>query len=143
MIRDLFNKDQPVFVRFQGDRFSVGKRRREQLQGVITDMIPMRKRFEGNLLVCSSADGITGKHGQRCALCRERWTCAERLRLMMLLDGLEQDCVPAILEIGHGSFEALDMFLDDIGSDPLPETTVAISLERQQGRLRFTFHKAS
>jgi len=143
MIRDLFNKDQPVFVRFQGDRFSVGKRRREQLQGVITDMIPMRKRFEGNLLVCSSADGITGKHRQRCALCRERWTCAERLRLMMLLDGLEQDSVPAILEIGHGSFEAFDTFLSDVGTGSLSETSVTISLERHQGRLRFTFHKAS
>ena len=86
---------------------------------------------------------MTGKHGQRCALCRERWTCAERLRLMMLLDGLEQASVPAILEIGHGSFEALDAFLDDLGSDPLPETTVAITMERHEGRLRFTFHKAS
>jgi hypothetical protein len=49
MFRSKCYKDQPVFVRFQGDRFSVGKRRREQLQGVITDMIPMRmSRAEQN-----------------------------------------------------------------------------------------------
>jgi hypothetical protein len=143
MIRDLFNKDRPVFVRFQDDRFTLGERRREQLRGVITDMIPMRKRFEGNRLVCSSSGGITGRHGQRCALCRERWSCAERLRLMMLLDELEQPPIPAILEIGHGSFDALDTFLDDLGADSLQETSVAISIERQEGRLRFTFHRAN
>jgi len=143
MIRDLFNKDRPVFVRFQDDSFKVGERRREQLRGLITDMIPMRKRFEGNHLVCSSSDGITGKNGQRCALCRERWTCAERLRLMMLLEGLEQTSIPAILEIGHGSFDALDTFLNDIGADSLQETSVNISIERQEGRLRFAFHRAN
>jgi hypothetical protein len=143
MIQDLFNKDRPVFVRFQDDRFTVGERRREQLHGVISDMIPMRKRFEGNHLVCSSPDGITGKHGQRCALCRERWSCAERLRLMMLLEGLEQLPIPAILEIGHGSFEALDLFLNEVGADSLQETSVAISIERREGRLRFTFHRAN
>jgi hypothetical protein len=143
MIRDLFNKDRPVFVRFQGDRFVVGKRRRESLQGVITDMIPMRKRFEDNRIVCYSNDGITGKHGQRCALCRQRWTCAERLRLMILLEGLDQDQVPAILEIGHGSFDALDTFLDEIAPESFTETPICISMERDRGHLRFTFRKAS
>ncbi len=143
MIRDLFNRDRPVFVRFREDRFTVGKRRREQLHGIITDMIPMRKRFEGKRLVCSSPDGINGKYGQRCALCRQRWTCAERLRLMMLLDGLEQIPIPAILEIGYGSFEALDAFINDVGAEPLQETSVDISMERCEGRLRFRFKKAS
>ena len=142
MIRDLFDKDRPVFVRFRDDRFALGERRREQLRGVITDMIPMRKRFEGKRLVCSSPDGITGKHGQRCALCRERWSCAERLRLMMLLGELEQPPIPAILEIGHGSFDAFDAFLDDLGADTLQETSVVIGIERREGRLRFTFHRA-
>lgn len=143
MIRELFNKDRPVFVRFQGDRFVIGKRRREYLQGHITDMIPIRKRFEDERIVCYSNDGITGKHGQRCALCRQRWTCAERLRLMMLLDGLEQNQVPAILEIGHGSFEPLDTFLDHIRPEALAETPIRISMERDQGHLRFTFRKPS
>jgi hypothetical protein len=142
MIRDLFNKDKPLFVGFDNDQFTIGKRRREHLQGTITDMIPMRKRFCGKQLVCTSSDGITGKHGQRCALCRDRWTCAERLRLMMLLDNLERTATPAILEIGHGSFDALDAFIDQIGTDPLPKVTVSIGMEHPQGRLRFTFHKA-
>lgn len=142
MIRDLFNTDRPVFVRFQGERFIIGKRRRDALQGVITDMIPMRKRFENNRIACYSNDGITGKNRQRCALCRLRWTCAERLRLMMLLEGLEKEHIPAILEIGHGSFEALDAFLEDIGVEKLADTTTVISMNRDRGRLRFTFHKA-
>jgi len=141
MIRDLFSSDQPVFVRFDKEKFLIGKRRREQLQGRITDMIPMRKRFEGKRLVCSSADGINGRQGQRCALCRERWNCAERLRLMMLLDGLEKVPVPAILEIGHGSFDALDAFIDSSAGDAPQKTVVTIGMERNQGRLRFTFHK--
>jgi hypothetical protein len=142
MIRDLFNADRPAFVRFQDDCFIIGKQRREQLRGVITDMIPMRKRFEQDRIVCYSNDGITGKHRQRCALCRQRWTCAERLRLMMLLDGLEHDRVPAILEIGHGSFEAFDAFLHDLGTQPLAEVTILVSIERNEERMRFTFQKA-
>ena len=143
MIGDLFNKDRPVFVRFDDDKFIIGKQRRDQLRGVITDMMPVRKRFEANKLVCSSPDGINGKHGQRCALCTQRWSCAERLRLMMLLDQLEQTAIPAILEIGHGSFRALDQFLDDIADDSLREATIAISIERQEGHLRFAFQKAN
>ena len=142
MIRDLFSSDQPVFVRFDNEHFAIGRQRREQLQGLITDMVPMRKRFEGKRLVCSSADGINGKHGQRCALCRQRWSCAERLRLMMLLDGLEKMPIPAILEIGHGSFDALDAFIDSSDADALEQTTVIISMERNHGRLHFTFNKA-
>jgi len=142
MIRDLFEKDRPAFVRFDQDRFRVGQRRREQLQGRITDILPTRKRFEGKRLVCWANDGVNGKHGQRCALCRERWSCAERVRLMLLLDGLEKTAVPAILEIGHGSFDALDGFLSDIGDESLCETSVQISMQRAQGRLRFTFQRA-
>ena len=82
MIRELFQTDRPVFVAFDRDRFRLGAKRREQLRGVITDILPTRKRFEGRKLVCWANDGVTGKHGRRCALCRDRWSCAERVRLM-------------------------------------------------------------
>jgi len=143
MIRELFEKDRPAFVRFDQDRFRIGRRRREQLQGVIADILPMRKRFEGKRLVCWSNDSVNGRHGQRCALCRERWNCAERVRLMLLLDGLERAATPAILEIGHGSFDALDAFLEQVGSEALEQTCVTIGMQRPQGRLRFTFHTST
>lgn len=141
MIRELFEKDRPAFVRFDQDRFRIGRRRREQLQGVITDILPIRKRFEGKRLVCWSNDGVNGRHGQRCALCRERWSCAQRVRLMLLLEGLDPAPAPAILEIGHGSFDALDTFLEQVGSEALEQNSVTIGMERRQGRLRFTFRK--
>lgn len=141
MIRELFEKDRPVFVRFDNDAFRVGRRKRDQLEGVITDMLPMRKYFEGKRLVCWANDGVTGRHGQRCALCRERWNCAERVRLMLLLDGLDQQPAPAILEIGHGSFDALEQFVGQAG-DRLAQTPVQIRMQREKGRLRFTFHAA-
>jgi len=140
MIHELFQKDRPVFVRFDQDQFCIGHKRREQLQGLITDILPTRKRFEEKRLVCWANDGVTGRHGQRCALCRERWNCAERVRLMLLLEGLDQgDHTPAILEIGHGSFDALEHFVQELGPDNIAHTTVSIGMERQQGRLRFTF----
>lgn len=141
MIRELFEKDRPVFVRFDNDAFRVGRRKRDQLEGVITDMLPMRKYFEVKRLVCWANDGVTGRHGQRCALCRERWNCAERVRLMLLLDGLDQQPAPAILEIGHGSFDALEQFVGQAG-DRLAQTPVQIRMQREKGRLRFTFHAA-
>ena len=139
MIRELFQKDHPVFVRFDNRAFRVGPRRRDRLQGRVVDMQPVRKRFEAKRLVCWANDAITGRNGQRCALCRQRWSCAERLRLMLLLDGLEQDPVPTILEIGHGSFDAFEQFVKPLGIDNLPTRTVAIGMTRHNGRLRFTF----
>ena len=143
MIHELFQKDRPVFVRFDNHAFRIGRRKREQLEGIITDMQPMRKRFEGKRLVCWANDGMAGRDGQRCALCRERWSCAERVRLMLLLDGLEQNPVPAILEIGHGSFDALEQFVLEVGADNIASKPVCIGMQRTQGRLRFTFQLAS
>lgn len=143
MIHALFHKDRPLFVRFDQNQFRVGRRRREQLQGFITDMLPMRKRFEGKRLVCWANDSITGRHGQRCALCRQRWSCAERVRLMLLLDGIDQEPVPAILEIGYGSFDALEQFVQSVGPDNVASRTVCIGMNRENGRLRFTFQQAT
>jgi len=142
MIHELFQKDRPLFVRFDQHGFRVGRSRREQLQGLITDMLPMRKRFEGRRLVCWANDGRVGRDGQRCALCRQRWNCAERVRLMLLLNGIEKDPVPAILEIGHGSFDALEQFVQTVGADNIASKRVCIRMHRTQGRLRFTFQVA-
>ena len=142
MIRELFQADQPVFVRFDNQAFRIGRRQRELLEGIMTDMLPTRKRFEGKRLVCWANDGVTGKDGQRCALCRERWNCAERVRLMLLLDGLDQAQTPAILEIGHASFDALDQFIKQTGGDA-KDIPVRIRMERDHGHLRFTFEPAT
>jgi hypothetical protein len=142
MIRELFQRDRPLFVGFDGDQFAIGPMRRPELAGLVTDLLPLRKRFRDGRLVCHSRDGRTAANGQRCALCRDRWTCAERVRLMLLLDGLAPEPTPAVLEIGHGSFEELDRLLDRVGPDRLPTTPVRIGLQRLQGRLRFTFGTA-
>lgn len=142
MIRELFRTDRPVFVRFDRDRFRVGRNRREKLQGRIVDMLPVRKRFEEKRLVCWSLDTVNGRNGQRCALCRERWSCAERVRLMLLLDGLNEEPVPAILEIGHGSFDSLDRFIAQCTDGRPDEKPVCIGMTRNGGRLRFTFTAA-
>lgn len=142
MIRELFCRDRPVFVRFDRDRFRVGRNRRERLQGRIVDMLPVRKRFEEKRLVCWSVDTVNGRNGQRCALCRERWSCAERVRLMLLLDGLNEEPVPAILEIGHRSFDSLDRFVAQYTDGPLEQQPVCIGMTRTGGRLRFTFTTA-
>lgn len=143
MIRELFAADRAVFVRFDQDGFCVGPRRREYLQGLINDMRPVRKRFEHKHLVCWSNDGITGRNGERCTLCRDFWNCVQRVRLMLLLDGLAKEPLPAILEIGHGSFDALDQFVQSIGKEQLVTTSVCIRMERCQGHLRFSFQKAT
>lgn len=142
MIYDMFEKDKPVFVRFQQNYFCVGEKRRERLLGFITDMMPTRKRFQGKRLVCWSNDAVYGKNGTRCALCRERYSCAERVRLMLLLKDLHKTPSPAILEIGHGSFDALESFVQKVGKENLPDTPVHIDLYRDQGRLRFSFSLA-
>ncbi len=142
MIHDMFETDKPVFVRFQQDYFCVGQRRRERLQGVITDMLPTRKRFQDKRLLCWSNDAVHGKNGTRCALCRHRYSCAERVRLMLLLSDLHKTPTPAILEIGHGSFEALESFVQKVGKENLADTPVHIGLYRDQGRLRFSFAPA-
>jgi hypothetical protein len=61
---------------------------------------------------------------------------------MFLLDGLAPEPTPAVLEIGHGSFDAFDRLLQSVGPDRLPTTPVRIGLQRLQGRLRFTFSAA-
>ena len=139
MIRELFQRDRPLFVGFDGDQFAIGPQRRPELAGLVTDLLPLRKRFRDGRLVCHSRDGHTAANGQRCALCRDRWTCAERIRLLLLLDGLGPDPTPAVLEIGHGSFDELDRLVRSVGPDRLPATPVRIGLHRLQGRLRFTF----
>jgi hypothetical protein len=142
MIRELFQRDRPLFVGFDGDLFAIGPQRRPELAGLVTDLLPLRKRFHDGRLVCHSRDGHSAANGQRCALCRDRWTCAERIRLLLLLDGLGPDPVPAVLEIGHGSFDQLDRLVRSVGPDRLPATPVRIGLQRLQGRLRFTFSTA-
>lgn len=143
MIHALFQKDRPLFVRFEQNQFLIGRRRREQLQGLIVDLLPMRKRFEGKRVACWANDGVTGRYGQRCALCRDRWSCAERVRLMLLLDDLEEQPVPAILEIGYASFDALEQFVHAVGPDKVAGSPVCIRMTRESGRLRFTFQSAT
>jgi hypothetical protein len=142
MIRELFEKDKPVFVRFERNGFRIGRMRRQRLRGVITDMQPMRKRFEARKVACWSADGITSRDGHRCCLCRDRWRCAQRVRLMMMLDEVGAELKPAILEIGHGSFDRLEAFLLRIAPGKINSAPVCIGLERDQGYLRFTFELA-
>ena len=142
MIREMFNTDRPVFITFEDDRFNLGLRRRDEVAGTIADIYPVRKRFVGNRIACRSMDAVTGCGGRRCALCRDRWTCTERIRLMLLLDGLADGLFPAILEIGHASFDALDAFVEDVGIDRLANQKLVITMERIDGRLRFDFRRA-
>jgi len=139
MISELFRDDQPLFVGFSDDCFLIGNARRDQLRGVITDYLPMRKRFVSRRLACWSMDGISGRHGQRCSLCRDRWHCTERIRLMMLLEDISPVPRPAVLEIGYASFDALDSFVRDIERADLERTPVRIELKREEGRMSFTF----
>lgn len=141
MIHELFKQDRPRYIRFRQNKFQIGDKRREQLRGKITDLHPTRKLFEGKQILCWSNDSITSKNGQRCSLCRDRWTCTERIRLMLLLDNIEQTPTPAILEIGHGSFDALDTLIREVDQRNLAEQTIIISIKTHQGHLRFTFEK--
>ena len=142
IIDKLLHQDDPDYVSITADRMMLGHRPVEKLAVHITDIIPVRKLFENKRTVCWSMDGRKGRHGQFCALCRDRWQCTERLRLMLIVDDDQGDDRPAILEINRHSFADLNRFIHMIGEENLPGMVVRISLKKDDnGTLRFVFEE--
>ena len=126
MISELFQTDQPTYVSVEQNRFLINDQPHQLLEVQIQDIIPVRKFFEDRHVACYSLDNTTGKNGQYCALCRNRYRCRRRIRLMTLLLNAGPDPLPAILEVSPASFDALDALLERVDAAQLPHTLVMI-----------------
>ena len=128
MIRELFKTDQPTYVSIDHNGFVINDQLHQLLEVRIQDIIPVRKFFQDRKLACYSLNNTTGKNGQYCALCRNRYRCRRRIRLMTLMLNGGPDPVPAIIEISPASFDALDSLLDRVDAAQLPHTLVTIRI---------------
>ena len=95
---------------------------------LITDLLPIRKLFIEKKLSCYSLDNTSGKHGQHCALCRQRFRCQPKLRLMILVYNIEKKPIPAIFEIDQRSFDSLEEVIQNIGKKKLFDTIMTIQV---------------
>ena len=125
---DMLNETTLRFVAVKPKRFVIDGNGYSDLEVFIEDIIPVRKFFEGRKLRCYSADGKTGKSGRHCPLCRDRFKCRKRMRLMVMIQNIDKDPVPALLEINQQSFEHLKAFIDSVKPNQISSTIVKLSV---------------
>lgn len=128
MIREMFKTDQPTYVSIDHNRFVINDQTHQLLEVQIQDIIPVRKFFQDRKLACYSLNNTTGKNGQYCALCRNRYRCRRRIRLMTLMLNAGPDPLPVIIEIAPPSFDALDALLDRVDDAQLSHTLVMVRI---------------
>ena len=137
---DFIDELEPQYVRVKPNRFVLDGQGVKSLQAFIEDVIPVRKLFQDKKLVCQSQDGKTGKNGVHCALCRDRYKCRRRLRLMLMIENLKERPTPAILEINPQSFDELSDAVKTIDEQDLKTTMMEMSVgNTEKGALRVLF----
>ena len=140
MILDFIDDAKPHYVEVKPKRFVIGGRGHEEIVAFIEDIMPVRKLFREKKLICHSQDGETGRDGSHCALCRDRYKCRKRLRLMLMVNNLDEKAVPAILEINQQSFDNLQNALLDIEDGKLRNTLVKMTVgKNEKGALQIFF----
>jgi len=108
---------------------------------MFADLLPIRKLFIDKKISCYSLDNTRGKHGQYCALCRQRFRCQQKLRLMILVHNIEQKPIPAIFEIDQRSFDSLEEVIQKIEKEKLFDTLMVIQVihnEKKRTAIEFS-----
>jgi len=141
VIRKLFDQTRATYIRWHHGRFRIGNRETEAIEGIIRDLIPVRKLFDGTRLDCWSINGARGRDQRLCAFCPDAARCQKRLRLHLLLRADGNAEIPAVLEVRAEAFAALDTALESLGADDAWRNTLfRISLEPgPDGRDRLAF----
>jgi hypothetical protein len=132
MIDALFEQSKPIFISIQDESFLINNKKLPVMEGFIQDLQPLRKFFFSGKLICYSYNNKSGKDGQYCAFCRNRFRCQKRLRLMILVTNAAKEPIPAILEINHFSFGNFDELIKKTDPNELPDTFIRITIAYDQ-----------
>lgn len=132
MNTQMLSETQLQFVAVKPNRFVIGGKGYSELEVFIEDIMPVRKFFQGKKLVCYSSDGKTGKTGKSCPLCRDRFKCRRRMRLMIMVRNIADEPVPALLEINPQSFDHLNEFLESVEKDKISSTMVRLAVGKNE-----------
>ncbi len=127
MLEQLLATDKPRFITLRDDSFVIDGTAYDQLSVQVQDLLAVRKFFVNGKIHCYSNDNRIGKDGQFCALCRQRYKCQPRIRLMLLLFRNKQP-EPAILEINRSSVPPLQALIDENGIERLYEILLHLSV---------------
>lgn len=137
---NFINDERPHYVDVKPKRFVIAGKGYSELDVFIEDVIPIRKRFENQALVCYSQDGTTGKNGNHCIICRDRFKCRKRIRLMLMVQNVTDKPMPAILEVNSQSFEALKHTIGELDAEKLPSTLINMTVDKNEtGALTVVF----
>jgi hypothetical protein len=117
VIRKLFDRTRPLYLKLSNGRFQIGERQCETLDATLRDLVPVRKLFVGDRLECWSVNGARGRDRRLCAFCPDAARCQKRLRLLLILNGDDDPEQPVVLEVRAGAFADLDAALDAAGPD--------------------------
>jgi hypothetical protein len=128
MNMDFLNETKLRFIAVKPKRFVIDAKGYSEIEAFIEDTMPVRKLFNGKKLLCSSNDGKTGKSGKHCALCRDRHKCRKRIRLMLMIQNIAEEAVPALLEINQQSFENFKAFIDSVEPEKISTTLVQLTV---------------
>ncbi len=126
------NEAKLQFVAVKPNRFVIDGKGYAALDVMIEDIFPVRKLFEETTLVCYSSDGKNGKSGKHCLLCRERFRCQRRMRLMLMIQNIGDEPVPALLEINPQSFEHLQALIDSLDQRQIASTLVKLTVGKNE-----------
>lgn len=127
-----FQEPKLQFVAVKPNRFVIDGKGYEHLEVYIEDIFPVRKLFDGTKLICYSSDGKTGKSGKHCLLCRDRFKCQRRMRMMVMLRNIATEPVPALLEINTQSFEHLQALIDSLEPQQVASTLVKLTVGKNE-----------
>lgn len=120
------------FVAVKPNRFVIDGKGYSELEVLIEDIMPVRKFFDGRKLICYSSDGKKGKSGKHCALCRDKRRCHRRMRMMVMVQNVQDEPMPALLEINQQSFDPLKEFIESIGEKKVASTLVKLSVGKNE-----------
>jgi hypothetical protein len=127
MKSNFFEIIKPKFISIKEQRFSIDGTKYAALNVNIQDLIPVRKFFSNGKLICYAINSNISSLEKHCSLCADKFKCFMKVRIMMRLNNISNQQIPAALEVGKKDFQSLQKIIDTISENELHKENIKIT----------------
>ena len=132
MFTDFFEISKPKFISMRNQQFYIDGKSYGALHVNIQDLLPVKKRFVNGKLTCYAINTKISSTGKDCSLCPERFDCFMKVRIMMQLNRISTEHIPAALEVGKNDFKTLQLIINNISKNELNEKNIKITFSNKK-----------
>ncbi|MCK5538277.1 MAG: hypothetical protein KAI79_15730 [Bacteroidales bacterium] len=127
MNTNFFEITKPKFISVREQKFIIDNKKYTTLTVNIQDLLPVKKFFNNGKLLCYAINSNSSSTGKNCTLCADRFKCFMKVRIMMQINSIDNDPIPAALEIGKKDFKSLQVIIDNIPQNELSTKNININ----------------